>query len=242
MEVRMETEKWEKLAKTRFTRAKERLAKSEARLAYMDTDAMLFIHEEMKAALAVIEANLEELDTIAVVNAEVKLAEAEVKLAKAEVELLVEMIEFDVQISRESKKANRFITEEEVRLAEAEVRLAEAEVRSVEMDIEMMDIVGIDGFLDPDHESGRILHEMDMALSDPEYREEVDDSFWKLYYEMSELDNFLSADAQVKMPVAFAKAEVRLAEAKVRLSEAELRLAKTELRLAKTFDIDDYLK
>ena len=59
----METEKWEKLAKTRFAKAKERLAKSEARLAYMvDPNAMLFIHEEMKASLAVIEANLEELD------------------------------------------------------------------------------------------------------------------------------------------------------------------------------------
>ena len=237
----METEKWEKLAKTRFAKAKERLAKSKVRLAYMDPDGMLFIHEEMKAALAVIEANLEELNTIAIVNAEVKLAEAEVKLAKAEAELLVEMIEFDVQISRESKKANRFITEEAVRLAEAEVRLAEAEVRDAEMNIEMMDIAGLDGFLDSEHESGRILHEMDMALSDPEYRAEVDDSFWKLYHEMSELANFLSAEAQAKMPVAFAEGKVRLAEAKVRLSEAELRLAKTELRLAETFDVDDYL-
>ena len=237
----METEKWGKLAKTRFAKAKERLAKSEARLAYMGPDAMLFIHEEMKAALAVIEANLEELNTIGVVNAEVKLAEAGVKLAKAEAELLVESIEFDMRISRESKKANRLITEEAVRIAEAEVRLAEAEVRAVEMDIEMMDIAGLDGFLDPEHESGRILHEMDMALSDPEYRAEVDDSFWKLYHEMSESENFLSAAAQAKMPVAFAEAEVRRAEAKVQLSEAELRLAKTELRLAKTFDIDDYL-
>ena len=202
----------------------------------------------MNAALGVIEANLEELKAsesdryrIAVVNAEVKLAEAEVKLAKAEAELLVEMIEFDMRKSRESKKANRFITEEAVRLAKAEVRRAEAEVRDAEMGIEMMDIAGIDGFLGTEHESGRILHEMDMALSDPEYRAEVDDSFWKLYYEMSELANFLDAEAQAKMPVAFAKAEVRRAEAKVRLSEAELRLAKTELRLAKTFDIDDYL-
>ena len=176
----METEKWEKLAKTRFAKAKERLAKSEARLAYMvDPDAMLFIHEEMKASLAVIEANLEELNQITVLNAEVKLAEAEVKLAKAEAELLVRMIEFDMRISRESKKANRFITEEAVRLAEADVRRAEADVRLAEMNIEMMDIVGLDGFMDTEHESGRILHEMDIALSDPEYRVEVDDSFWK---------------------------------------------------------------
>ena len=237
----METEKWEKLAKIRFAKAKERLAKSEARLAYMDPDAMLFIHEEMKAALAVIEANLEELNTSESDTYRFAVVNAEVKLAKAEAELLVEMTEFDMRISRESKKANRFITEEVVRIAEAEVRLAEAEVRDAEMDIEMMYIEGPDRFLDPEHESGRILHEMDMALSDPEYRAEVDDSFWKLYHEMSESANFLSAEAQAKMPVAFAKAEVRLAEAKVRLSESELRFAKTELRLAKTFDIDDYL-
>ena len=193
-------------------------------------------------------ANLEELksselDTyrIAVVDAEVKLADAEVKLAKAEAELLVEMIEFDMRISRESKKANRFITEEKVRLAEAEVTRAEAEVRDAEMDIEMMGIAGIDEFLDPEHESGRILHEMDMALSDPEYRAEVDDSFWKLYHEMSESASFLHAEAQVEMPIAFAEAEVSRAEAKVRLAEAKVRLAKTELRLAETFDIDDYL-
>ena len=47
----METEKWIKLAKIRFAKAKERPAKSEARFTYLGPDAMLFIHAEMKQPL-----------------------------------------------------------------------------------------------------------------------------------------------------------------------------------------------
>lgn len=244
----METKTWEELAEGRFAEAKARLVKSEARLAYLSPASRYLIHEEVRARLVIVESSLEEMIASAsdtnrstFVEAELELAEAEVHLAKAEAGLLREMIEFDMSVSRENKMALRFLAEEGVRLAEAEVRFLEAEVRLIEDDIWMMNVQGIDLFLDPKAEEvGKFLHDTDMALAQ-EDKPELDDAFWHHYFEMSTLESFFSGEAKVKSRIGFAEAEVRLAKTEMRLAKAKLRCAEAELQLARTFDEKDYL-
>ena len=252
----METKTWEELAEARLTEAKARLVKSEARLAYLSSESMSFIHEEVRAKLVIVESSLEEMIASAsdtnrstFVEAELELAEAEIRLAKVEVGLLMEMIEFDMFVSRESKMASRFLAEEVVRLAEAEVRFSEAEMRLVEDNIWMMHVQGIDLFLDPRADDvGKFLHDTDMALPTTEDKQELSDAFSQLgdgfrhqYSEMSMLAHFFGAEAKMKMRIGFAEAELRLAKTELQLEEAKLRYAEAKLQLAKTFNVDDYL-
>ena len=247
----MEAKTWEELAEARYTGAKDRLVKSEARFAsYMDLEAISLMHEKVKEGLAVIEAHLERMkafgghtELFEFTKAEVQLAEAEVQLAKTEAELVVEMIQFDMSIDQENKMATRFLGEEAVRLAETEVRLLEAELRLLGVDIDLM----IDTLNDPIlHHSQVWLAHADMELRqhrhDGEDRPDfLDDAFWQQYNEMQRLATLSEASAKANAGVAYAEAQVQLAEAKVQLAEAELRVTKAKLRVAKTYDRDDYL-